>query len=269
MQLGRPLAVPPVADPDQVALALDLRPRLEDGDVRGLVPDPDPVGPPPLQVLLAHGTPEGEDAVVAVEVVGGQARRLRHRAVVGVVEEQRIAAVAPAVPAQAAHQLGRVPLVDQHQVGAVQGAVEVERRQVVEMAREVRIDAAEAGERRLAPLLREQVGAAPAVARLLDLDAVPALPQGPAIAAQEVGVAVVPVRLQRVAEEDDVERRTAHTAAPPTTTSGTRGSAGAAGRWTVGEASWRSHWSRRVTPCRTPTSGRQPVSRWSRRVSET
>src|SRR5690606_5030187 len=83
-------AVAPVADPDQVAPGDDLRMRAEHAGIRRLVPSED-LPPPALPAIeLRQHLAEGEDAVIAVEIEAGYVRAGRDRAVMRVVEQQRI-----------------------------------------------------------------------------------------------------------------------------------------------------------------------------------
>jgi hypothetical protein len=200
LELVRPLAVAPVADPDQIVLTRG-GPRLEEPGVGRLVPRPRPVRPPPVEIEIAHGRTKGEDAVVVRQVEALHLLRLRHRAVVRVVEEEPERAVV-AGQADSPDELRLVPLVHEHEAGAVEGRVEVQRLEVVEGA-----DRSELGE--CTPVVvesspaafLEEVCPAPAVARLERADLVAAGEQLARDAAQEVRVAMVPVAGERVAEE--------------------------------------------------------------------
>jgi len=206
-QLLRALAVPPVADPDQVGFGLDRWQGVEDAGVGGLMPGPGAGGPAAFEVDAADHLAVGEDAVVVGEVEALHLLRRRGGAVVGVVEEQAVPAVAGAVGADPLDQLGLVPLVDEDEVGVVEGGIEVEAPRVVGGALEVGEGAGEVVERRLA-LLAEEVFAAPAIGRLVDRHLVPALLQLGDDPAEEVGVAVVPVGDQRVGEVGDLHAAT-------------------------------------------------------------
>jgi hypothetical protein len=122
--------------------------------------------------------------------------------VVGVVEQQTEAAAGAAPPADRRHHLGLVPFVDQHQVDAVEHAVECdgEPGRVVGDADEAGVGAGE-GRQRCLTVVGEQVVAAPAVLGLVHHHPGAARLQLGDDAAQEVGVAVVPVRHERVVEE--------------------------------------------------------------------
>ena len=118
-ELGRAFAVAPVADPHQPLAGGFLGWRVEAGEVGGLVPDMDTVPPAPAAIDRRERLPEGEHAVVAGEVVGAHRRGLADRAVVGVVEQQREARAALSERAEPGDQLGRVPLVDDHEIRAL------------------------------------------------------------------------------------------------------------------------------------------------------
>jgi hypothetical protein len=177
--------------------------RTEHPHVGRLVPGEGAAGPAAREPDPADHLAEREHAVVAVELELGHRRGLRHRAVVGVVEQEhvstpRAAAVVPDPP----HQLRLVPLVDEHEVAAVERAVDVERREVVARRRELRV-------RRPVPAqgvvtrLRGEVAHAPRVRRLEDVHLVAAREELGRHAAQEMRVAMVPVGDDRVAEDHD------------------------------------------------------------------
>jgi hypothetical protein len=144
------------------------------------------------------------------QVVANHLARRGHRPVVGVVEQQPEVPAGRALAADRAHERGVVPLVHEHEVGAVERAVEVERRDRLVLAGDgvhPRERAADVGQR-LAPAVGDQVLAAPAVARLVADHLVAAIEQLGHDPAQEVRVAVVPVRQQRVAEDHDLHAAT-------------------------------------------------------------
>jgi hypothetical protein len=204
IELGRPLLVSPVADPDQIPIAGLARDRTEDPRVGGLVPGPGARRPPLAQVEVADHAAEREDAVVARQVVGGHGLAGGRHAVVRIMEEQAVAAgVVLAVLADAPHQRVIVPLVDQDEIGAVQGPVDIQSLEVVPDAPEPGIGGLEPFQGELAVRLGEEVPQAPGIARLEDPHVVAAGQKLAGDAAQEVRVAMVPVRQQRVDEEDD------------------------------------------------------------------
>src|SRR4051812_43688646 len=94
--------------------------------------------------------------------------------------------------ADAAHELGLVPFVNQHDVRAVQCRVKIELVEFVAMRVEKRKGALEIVDRFL-PMLGEEILIAPRIARLVDVDAVTALEQLRGDAAQEVRVAMIPI----------------------------------------------------------------------------
>jgi hypothetical protein len=198
----RALAVAPVADPHEVGLGLHVRARREDPRVGRLVPGPRAPRPAALDIDAPDDLAEGEHAVVCAQVEAGHRARLRGRAVVRVVKEQPVAARALAVRADAGDELRVAPLVHEHEIGAVERHVEVERRQVVGRARELRERAREVLLAR-APVLRHEIRPAPSAGGLEHAHVVAAIEQLGRDAAQEVRVAVVPVADQRVAEDDD------------------------------------------------------------------
>jgi hypothetical protein len=115
------------------------------------------------------------------------------------------------VLADRAHELGRVPLVHEHEIGTVERGVEIDVGGVVQLAPECRVG----GPVRLdgvGAALRDEVRDAPRVARLEHGDREPAREQLGDDAAEEVRVAVVPVGAQGVHEEHDAPGAHAHAA---------------------------------------------------------
>jgi hypothetical protein len=98
-----------------------------------------------------------------------------------------------------------VPLVNEHDVDAVQRAFELERFEIVANRREERVSLARPVESALA-LLPNEVLDAPSVARFVRGDLVSTRDQLPHDTAEEVGIAVIPVGKQRVTKQ-----RYAHT----------------------------------------------------------
>lgn len=69
---------------------------------------------------------EREHAVVLVEPVARHRLGIGHRSVVGVVEEQHIAAAAGLVTDDSLDERVRVPFVDQNEVGTIENLVEID-----------------------------------------------------------------------------------------------------------------------------------------------
>jgi hypothetical protein len=122
--------------------------------------------------------------------------------VVRVVEEQLVVAAPRAVLAHARDEGAVVPLVDEDEVGARECVIEVERRRVVAPAFELRKFLPELFDQPVA-VFGQKVLQTPGVARLVDAHVHAARLQLRHHAAQEVRVAVVPVRDQRVIEHHD------------------------------------------------------------------
>src|SRR5213078_933162 len=85
VQLRRPLAVAPVADPDEVTGGLATEQRPEAPDVGRLVPGPRCSRPLPIDVDPADDLAVGEHAVVVAQVIARHLAGLGDRAVVCVV----------------------------------------------------------------------------------------------------------------------------------------------------------------------------------------
>ena len=115
-QLGGALLVAPVADPDEIPFAEGVGNRLEYPYVGGFVPGPHPGGPSLIEVPPADHLTEGEHAVIAVESVLPHATPVGNRTMMGVMEEQPVAAVSLPMSADGLYQRGVVPLVHQHDV---------------------------------------------------------------------------------------------------------------------------------------------------------
>jgi hypothetical protein len=124
----------------------------------------------------------------------------------GVVKEKPVAgARAGPVAPDRADELRVVPLVHEDQVRAVERRVEVERRGRVAEALDAGVERAEAVEGPR-PVVLFQVDPAPRVLGLVDPHRVAPAGQLGRHAAQKVGVAVVPVREDRVVEHHDAHR---------------------------------------------------------------
>jgi hypothetical protein len=175
---------------------------VEDAGVGGFVPGPAPLAPAAGEVEFSKDFAEGEDAVVVCQVVGAHRFGLGDGAVVGVVEEEAEAAFVFAVLADALDEGVVVPFVNEDQVGAGEGVVEVERLEVVGEAGEVGVGVVEFMDGFFAVFFAE-VFDAPGVAGLIDADVVAAREELADDSAKEVGVAVVPVGDEGVIEEDD------------------------------------------------------------------
>ena len=136
-----------------------------------------------------------------VEAVDGV--RVADRAVVGVVKQQGEGCMF-AMAADGGDQSGFVPLVHNDQVGAMQRLF-----QVVVAGQDAGAQAWEVGCKRaggVAALLGEEVGAAPALGRLVGDDVVSACGERAEDAAEKVRVAVVPAGDERMREVDDAHQ---------------------------------------------------------------
>jgi hypothetical protein len=124
-ELFAPLAVAPVADPDQIAFGTTFQ-GVKEAHVRRLVPCPGASGPSAIEVQLADDGTECEDAVVVPKVV------LRHRfwscdrPVMSVVEQELVSTVPDVVSTDTCDELVSVPLVNDDESRAVQRLVEIE-----------------------------------------------------------------------------------------------------------------------------------------------
>ena len=197
----RPFVVAPVPDPDEIPLAFGEQ-RAESFDIRRLVPGPRAACPSERDVALANDLPERQHAVVVLQIVGAHRCGIAHRAVVRIVEEQQVATAGSTVPSDLLDERMGVPLVDEDHVGAIERFIQIELAGIDAPGVEHGIRGVEVGDRRR-PGVAQEIDHAPGVVRLVDADVVPAGDEIRRDAAQEVCVAVVPVRDQRMAEEDD------------------------------------------------------------------
>ncbi len=170
------------------------------------MPRKGPLGPAAAHVKLAQHLAEGEHAVIAREVEPGHVGLGRDGPVMGVVEEENEPAALGAPAPERLDEPGLVPFVHEHHVGPVERAVEVEALAGIGLGHEGRKGSAEARQRRLA-LLGQEIRPAPRPLGLENADLVPPRLKLAQHAAQEMGVAVVPARHQRVDEEDEAHGR--------------------------------------------------------------
>jgi len=186
-----------------------LRHRVEAPHVGRLVPRPRTRRPAVLEIRVANRITEREHAIVVGEVVLADSGPIGDRAVVRIVEEQRVRTLRPAVRTNRGDERVIVPLVHEHEVGAGERRIQVQTVTVVASADpgELRVGSFEGRNRRLT-LLLDEVHDAPRVARFVDADGVTAGDQVGHDAAQEVRVAVVPVGDERVAEDYDAHDET-------------------------------------------------------------
>ncbi|MGY4333998.1 hypothetical protein ACVWWG_008415 [Bradyrhizobium sp. LB7.2] len=206
VELGAAFAVAPIADPDDIIGALDMRQRMIQGDVRGLVPGEGPVGPAELQIDLTKHLAEGEHTVEPVEVELRKLVRCADGAVMGVVEQQREGSAMRPPVADVCDQIRRIPFVDDDEIGAVERLIQIE-------AGVIAADADAGKQHRnvlhgLTATLADRVQSAPAVDRLEHDDLMTERMKFAGIAAQEVGVAVVPAGGEGVVEQDAFHART-------------------------------------------------------------
>jgi hypothetical protein len=122
--------------------------------------------------------------------------------VVRVVEEQPVPAHDCVVSPDRLDQRAIIPFVHQHEVGAVEHAVEIEVAQGIRGAPERRKDPMESGDG-LRTVVGHQIGPAPAIGRLEDCCPVPPRLQLGDHTPEKVRVPVVPVGHEGVAEHYD------------------------------------------------------------------
>jgi hypothetical protein len=126
-QFPGPLAIAPVAHPDQPLTSGPVQGRAEERRIGSLVPGPGPPGPAAVQVTLADDLTESQHSVVLGEIVFFGLLGLHDHAVVGVVEEEEETARPGPVPPDSRDQLRLVPFVDKDDIGLIQHPVEIRR----------------------------------------------------------------------------------------------------------------------------------------------
>ena len=143
----------------------------------------------------------GEHAVVVAQVIRGHAFGLRDHPMMRVVKEQNVIVVR-AMFADATDEFVRVPFVDDDEVSALECVLEIECRERVLRGTQLRIGGMEAANWFLA-VFRAQALQAPRILRLINVNAVAARHQLRGDAAEEMRVAVIPVRQERVIKHYD------------------------------------------------------------------
>src|SRR5713226_5105672 len=123
---------------------------------------------------------------------GSQRGWARDRTMMGVVEEQTIAAGLLTVLSDFLDEPRGIPFVDDDHVGAIERVVKIQRSGIVTNATQVRVARMEIPERLLA-LFRNQMGVAPAVVRLVHGYVVATREQFRNHAPQKMRVSVVPI----------------------------------------------------------------------------
>jgi hypothetical protein len=201
LKFGGSLVVSPVADPDQVAAALAGVLRTEMGDIGPLMPCPGSAGPPSTQIDFPDDFTERQNAVVSFQIVGGHRVRVGHGTVMGVVKEDDELTSPYAFAADRRHKPRIVPFVYKDNVCTVQGAVKIDRLQSIEFGAKERKASSKALKGNLREV-RRQIGAAPSVGGLIDCDLVAKGMELAHNTPQEMGIAVVPARRDRMTKEN-------------------------------------------------------------------
>jgi hypothetical protein len=114
---------------------------------------------------------------------------------VGVVKQQPVPAGVKAVRANPAHQLWFVPLVNEYQVRAVEGCIQIQVVAIKENALQGREGGVKIMNGALA-VLRHKVLQAPSASRLVDLDLVVSGEKLGYHPPQEMGISVIPIRYE-------------------------------------------------------------------------
>ena len=203
-QFGAALIVAPVADPHQ-PLTWRVRlvgGRVEEAQVRRLVPGPDAIAPPPLAIDLRKRLAKGQDAIIAGEIEGADRFGIAHGAMMGIMEQQGEPGAGRAPAAECGHQRGIVPLVDDDEIGRFDHFRPVVR-PIVDKRAKLGIGRPEAA-KALRPVIGEQIFEAPGAARLAWDDVMAPRDQLAQHTTQEMRIAVAPAGEQRMGEIDDL-----------------------------------------------------------------
>jgi hypothetical protein len=132
LQLCGSLVVAPIADPAEIKLPRDLRPRPKNSKVRGLVPSESVPCPAPSDIGIAQDLPERQHPIETVEMHGRHRSRRAHDAVVRVMEPQQIRTAGLPVRGDSGDKLRLVPLVHQNEIRTVQYPIEIEPCRVID-----------------------------------------------------------------------------------------------------------------------------------------
>src|SRR6185312_17449086 len=143
LELARPLPVSPVADPHEVPGPPLEAERLEYARIGRLVPSPGARGPATPLIELPQHLPEREHAVVVRQIVYGELVRSAHRTMMGIVKEQPEALPRGSPAADRLDERRIVPFMHDRHVDRIERGVEIERGEIVERARETRVDRVE------------------------------------------------------------------------------------------------------------------------------
>lgn len=143
----------------------------------------------------------GQDTIVRGKVVFLDTGGGGDGAVVRIVEEQfEVIALAPE-GSDARYQFVLVPLMNYHEIRFGQSLVKIQILQLIKFGREQRIRAAKVAYRGV-PIFRPQILQAPVSRRFVNDNLVAPLNELGGVAAEEMRVAVIPVRQERLIEED-------------------------------------------------------------------
>src|SRR3954471_19875784 len=112
IQFGGSLTIAPIADPHEVAAARDPGMRVKDIEVSRLMPGEDLPSPAARDIRLAQHLAECEHAVEAVEIEGTDRIGIGDHAMVGIVEQKRIATGLLAVASDSPDELRLIPFMD-------------------------------------------------------------------------------------------------------------------------------------------------------------
>ena len=174
---------------------------MKNAGIGRFMPGPGSARPTALQIDLPDALAIRKHAIVLGQVVSGHAVRVGDGAMMRVMEEQDISAMAAAMRPDAADQVVVVPLMHQDKIRAFEHTVEIQCRVIV-------AEAGQTWEARLklfhgtVAVLLDEVLIAPGVGGFVDMNLVATREKLRCDAAQEVGVAMVPVGDQGMVKAD-------------------------------------------------------------------
>ena len=206
-----PLVVPPIANPDKALARAGRFRRLEQPRVRSFVPNKYALAPAPTAIDFSQRGPEGQHAVVAIEIIAADRIWIADRAMMRVVKQQSEASPLPPHSAERRDQPRLVPFVDNHQISVVNQGGQIDALAVFNRGK-LGICRAIGVETRLA-MIAQELREAPTPLRLVGDDLMPRVDQLAQHAAQEMRVAVIPARSERMGEIADLHA--ALSQAPP------------------------------------------------------
>lgn len=170
--------------------------------IRGLVPGPRLLNQALRKVVVANYFSKGQNAVIVFEMIRAPALPICSHAVVSIVEEEPKIPGIGSILADTLYQLRFVPCMDNDQVSAIKGQIEVKLIRCVAVAGQVGVSCLKPADR-LIPVGGYEILDTPGILRFINMDIVPLLDKLGGNAPQKVSIAVVPVRNQGMVKHND------------------------------------------------------------------